>query len=663
MASSAAQGGPHPLRPYYQPPEDKGNVFVASAQSPANETRRPRPASGGASPAHTNRYARAAEDDEHLAAAAQLGSLGELAKAGVLSLALQYSSTCIAMPFEVGKLLLQVQWVPKDDVWRSFVTAMAAESSSAASRRANTRGAANPTGSRLQRETSDIEEDEGEDEDEEMAPEAQEWRRAARPDEAASDEEEDEEEDLSSPSDVEAYFRDAPEASSRPRRPKKSRRDPATDSAGYLVRRSIAEGPESGSRPEFVMPVVVRGGVWEMMKAVARGKEGWAGLWKGTFTSFVYDLLASGLQPVTSAIICPLIPGSLSTLPLPYVPHPRRTLALLISSHIITHTILAPLDLIRTRLIVQSTLPRHRKYTGPWDALKKILAEEGGWRTVYGHPHLLVPALLDVSLRPLLSLSAPLILERVLHIEPTTSPVSYALAELILNTSTLLFSLPVETVRRRLQVQRRADWGKRVALEHGNRAQAPSKSHKSQRGTVPSSLLGSHSSLSASANTGTVRGLRTCVETRPKPYTGVIEAIYRILTEETAHLSSHAHHRHLRHLRHGHSSSSSTAGATDASEDSHPQPHDHRRQHFGGHQRTETEESSAMARSEIIAPQQPTYAYLGGLRSLYRGFTMAAGANLVVFLLTVVTGERVGANAAAGRAGGTLGGAGGWAEI
>lgn len=27
---------------------------------------------------------------------------------------LQYSSTAIAMPWEVGKLLLQVQWVPRD---------------------------------------------------------------------------------------------------------------------------------------------------------------------------------------------------------------------------------------------------------------------------------------------------------------------------------------------------------------------------------------------------------------------------------------------------------------------------------------------------------------------------------------------------------------------
>lgn len=27
---------------------------------------------------------------------------------------LQYTSTALAMPFEVGKLLLQVQWVPRD---------------------------------------------------------------------------------------------------------------------------------------------------------------------------------------------------------------------------------------------------------------------------------------------------------------------------------------------------------------------------------------------------------------------------------------------------------------------------------------------------------------------------------------------------------------------
>jgi fusion and transport protein UGO1 len=37
-------------------------------------------------------------------------------KALVASGALQYATTAIAMPFEVGKVLLQIQWVPKDHV-------------------------------------------------------------------------------------------------------------------------------------------------------------------------------------------------------------------------------------------------------------------------------------------------------------------------------------------------------------------------------------------------------------------------------------------------------------------------------------------------------------------------------------------------------------------
>lgn len=45
---------------------------------------------------------------EHGAHAAQLF------KAFVASAVLQYTSTAIVMPWEVGKLLLQVQWVPRD---------------------------------------------------------------------------------------------------------------------------------------------------------------------------------------------------------------------------------------------------------------------------------------------------------------------------------------------------------------------------------------------------------------------------------------------------------------------------------------------------------------------------------------------------------------------
>lgn len=39
-----------------------------------------------------------------------------LLKTLVASAFLQYTTTAIAMPWEVGKLLLQVQWVPRDAV-------------------------------------------------------------------------------------------------------------------------------------------------------------------------------------------------------------------------------------------------------------------------------------------------------------------------------------------------------------------------------------------------------------------------------------------------------------------------------------------------------------------------------------------------------------------
>lgn len=609
-------------------------------------------------PRQKNRYASANDDVDGQFG----GSLSEWTSTAVTSLLLQYSSTCISMPFEVGKMLLQVQWVPKDEVWNNYAQSFASTSDV---------GGAASRPSRLQQRSGSAHDpfldqsgggDDGRDlgdsaSTEDLSPEAQEWRRESDRHHADDEDDDDDDEDdgadsdsqssdLSSPSDVEAYFRDVASASNA--QPPSRRRAKAasrgggmsTDPSGYLVRPSVRRG-DSSVGAEFTMPIVVRGGVWEMIKAVARGKEGWYGLWKGTFTTFLYDLLASGIQPTVSAIISPLIPHSLSTLPLPYVPHPKRTLSLLVASHVITHFVLSPLDLIRTRLIVQSTLPRHRKYTGPWDALQKILKEEGGWRTIYGHPHLVIPALLDLTIRPLISLASPLVLERMFRVEANTSPVSYAFAELMINTSTLLFSLPIETVRRRMQVQRRASWGKRVLVEHGSRSTPTS---------TKSAAFAKGVSSTSQGNSITVRGLRTCVETRPRPYTGVVEAIYRILTEETSQLPGGGVSR---------GASATTKSAPSAKTRPTTPPPRHRRPQEQPATPSTPANSHPLSRSEIIAPQQPTYATLGGVKSLYRGFTMAAGANLVVFLLTVITGER----SHGSQVGGGGGGMSGWSEI
>ncbi|PWN23953.1 mitochondrial carrier [Microstroma glucosiphilum] len=703
-SSSSSGGEAHPLRPYYQPSED---TFVASAPK-AKQPPSARPGHSGAGlaaansstagkahtksatvtiprPSTTNRYASTNDD----LGGPDISGLSEWTKASVLALALQYSSTCMAMPFEVGKLLLQVQWVPKDEVYENLAREAALQGQSGR-RLPAARGKSRSSDPFRDEAAIDDEDDEDDFDSQDMAPELEEWRRASDANHLDSDQEDEDEEDaeLSSPSDVEAYFRDV-SGSSRPRatsgKQRRGGKAPATDASGYLMRRSLRDG-ESGARPEFVMPIVVRGGVWEMMKAVARGKEGWPGLWKGTFTSFLYDLLASGIQPVVSAFIsATFIRNSLSTLPLPYVPHPKRTLALLVSSHLVTHLILSPIDLIRTRLIVQSTLTRHRKYSGPWDALRKIRAEEGGWSTMYGHPHLIFPALLDLTIRPFLNLASPLLIERFIRVEPTSSPVSYAFAELCINTASLLLSLPFETVRRRLQIQRRASKNKGLLSTAGGGAAAPSTPTKKSAGAGAAGNSASSSSSSASAGApstftnmlrsgaglsssstgvgtstssiglGPTRGLRSCVETRPRPYTGVVEAIYRILTEETSQIPqplSRLEEKHAQH--HDHKSDRAPKGK----EGARPQPQ-HRQ-----HARTRAQDvpsgtapatpEHSLLRSEILAPQTPLYATLGGVKSLYRGFTMAAGANLVVFFLTVVTGERVSSGPGAG---------GGWAEI
>lgn len=348
------------------------------------------------------------------------------------------------------------------------------------------------------------------------------------------------------------------------------------------------------------------------------------------------DVSTSTIQPIISSIFALIAPSALTSLPLPYAPHPYRSLTLLLASHLLTGIILSPLDLVRTRLIAQSTLPPHRKYHSPRDALSQILKEEGGWRTVYFHPNLFIPTLLDYTIRPLLSLSAPLMIEHKLRLDPLTSPVGYSLAEFCISSASLLVTLPIETVRRRLQLQARAAWGKKIAKVHGSRPKPNSRSSYSMASSIPATTTGG-SQASAGERSGAFfasvtgaipqpmfsRPLRTCVETRPKPYDGVVEAIWRILTEETN--TSPVKKTHAK-TKSSSSSSSSSSGAN----------------------REETRAPATMQDSGILAKQG--HSSLGGLYSLYRGLGFAIGANALVFVLTIVTGERASSTS-------------GWAEI
>ncbi|KDN44951.1 mitochondrial carrier [Tilletiaria anomala UBC 951] len=707
--SKAGPGDGHPFRPYYTPRED---AFVVSAprfsttnvsssgSSTGSKAGSSASASGvssavsgtrgstgkshlGAGPpaAAHNRYFDGSSDEDLLAAAAagsgsgasppsggglqDRRSLTQIGKALLVAGGLQYASTLLAMPFEVGKLLLQIQWAPREDVWVKHTIRAGARAQQqgvlASNRKARSAKASvtdengtqvwgdegrmkrrrlSEAGMVAPRETDMNNVDEPEDMYEggsptELLPEAEgDWGELEGKDFGGEDDE------LSDEEDAEKYFNDL---SSRPQRSFASSshqgvsgtRRKATDQTGYVMRKNMFD---EGTRPEFVMPVVFTGGVWEMIKAVARGREGWLGLWKGSFTTFVLDLVAGTVQPMLSSFLSVFVPGSKSLLPLPYTPKPWRTLSVIFASHLITGVLVSPLDLVRTRLIAQSTLPRHRKYRGPYDALVQVLEEEGGWKTTYLHPHLLVPTILDYTFRPFISLATPLFIDHYLRVDPNSSPVLYALWELIVSTIGLGLTLPIETVRRRLQVQARAEWGKKPQTKFGSSLvvklgadgtempttqSAASRTHSGGQGGVDAqqsnSSIGSHSGSGSRIG---IKGLRTCVETRPEAYAGVIDALYRIVTEETTispkakvkarpGLSGSADDSAGVHTREG--STASGAGGDGALE-------------------------MGLARSQILAPSG--HSSLGGLGGLYRGFSMGFGANLLVFLLTVVSGER-----------------------
>lgn len=286
--------------------------------------------------------------------------------------------------------------------------------------------------------------------------------------------------------------------------------------------------------------------------------------------------MTTTIQPFfLTAITVALPSAAFAELPLIYSPRPAALLALTTLSHTLTTLLVSPLDLVRTRLIVQSAQPQHRKYKNPVHALRTILREEGGLWTTYFHANLFFPALLEGVVRPLLHLSTPLIISRYLRLEPSTSPVWFGLAELVLGTAGLLITIPLETVRKRLQIQSRA------AFVRAGRAG------------------------------GVGRAWRTCVETRPVPYAGVVETVYRILTEETGKIP-----RRRRRRR------SSTAPNTPAAAEA----------GFFGAGAAGADDDKEDLRTVGLGAS-------GGLRQLYRGLGMGFGANVVVFLLGLVAGS------------------------
>ena len=238
-------------------------------------------------------------------------------------------------------------------------------------------------------------------------------------------------------------------------------------------------------------PEISRGnGVLGMFRRLrATSSEGIPAFWKGQLVTTLHSLLSNILQPQVHASLLITASNPIPIdLPLNAAPSLVLPLGIQVASHLLTHLLLSPLELIRTRLIVMPA--SHANTPSTTSMARSILSEEGGLTSLYLHPNILFPAVLEHSIRPLLVLSIPLVLERQFGISPELSPITYSICDLSLGVASLLILLPIETVRKRLQLQSRATGG------GGKR-------------------------------------INSVVKLRERGYVGIVEALWRIVTEET----------------------------------------------------------------------------------------------------------------------------------
>ncbi|KAG0042202.1 hypothetical protein BGZ83_000780 [Gryganskiella cystojenkinii] len=255
------------------------------------------------------------------------------------------------------------------------------------------------------------------------------------------------------------------------------------------------------SRPAYQM-APIEGGVWKAVTDLAKHPtEGWMSLWKGQYTNWIYEMLHLFAQPTLEATLNDTFDLYDDTIPLVHLDHVGPNIATMVTSHLVVGFILSPLELVRTRLIVQTANPLQRKYSGMVNCISTIISEEGVG-ALWGGVNLF-PTLIYHTLTPLMANSIPLIIDRVFKLSAADSPVLYSLAELGLNTIELLIRLPIETVRKRLQIQ--------IQLQNQNQSQITSSSRSKSK------------------------KYRTVVETRKRPYVGMVDCVYRIIKEEGGH--------------------------------------------------------------------------------------------------------------------------------
>ncbi|KAF4120565.1 mitochondrial fusion and transport protein UGO1 [Geosmithia morbida] len=214
------------------------------------------------------------------------------------------------------------------------------------------------------------------------------------------------------------------------------------DSPTGSLRSSSSKKP---ALPEHFINVQSADSVSNVLSALW-SKEGVWGVWKGSNATFLYTVLQSLLENWSRSFLSAIfnvpdlgVKDDIDRLVDIASPYPWASLFVASAAAVATGVLLAPLDLVRTRLIATPTTRGQRRTLANLRSLPSYTCPS----------ELIVPTILNSLVHPVLTLSTPLVLRTRFMIDSQISPLTFSVAKFCASSAAIFVKLPLETVLRR----------------------------------------------------------------------------------------------------------------------------------------------------------------------------------------------------------------------
>lgn len=206
--------------------------------------------------------------------------------------------------------------------------------------------------------------------------------------------------------------------------------------------------PKKPQVPEHVLQLKRPDSVLEVISQLWQRDGAW-GVWKGSNATFLYTVLQSLLENWSRSFFSAIfnvpdlgVKDDIDRLIDIATPYPWASLFVAASAAVITGLALAPLDLVRTRLIMTPATKGQRRTLATLRALPSYLC----------HSVLALPTILHSLVNPVLTLSVPLMLRTQFRLDSQSSPLTHSITKFVTSSAAILIKLPLETVLRRGQM-------------------------------------------------------------------------------------------------------------------------------------------------------------------------------------------------------------------